>query len=145
MKIMLDECVTEAPAKLLIGFIELESPTIEAHFLVDYFGERGLKDSPWAQKLSDEGGWFDITADRGRMKKNRKRRAADGPPLHKILPELGITAVYYSGKIQNDTGLQKVRAITSVWPDIHNFFLNAEPGSRNLITKFRKGFLLRDF
>ena len=141
MRIMLDECVTQGPSEILIQFFQMDG--IEAAFLVEHFGKQGVKDSSWAKALMEEGDWCVITADRGRKKKNT--RLSEGPPLHKILPACDISGVYMSGSVQNSRGAEKVRAVTSTWPDIKSFFVNGAPGSRMLLAKATKGFSLREY
>jgi hypothetical protein len=142
---MLDECLTVGPSQVLISYFALEHPPVEAAFVVDYFGQEGEKDRHWSDVLASQGGWFVISGDRDKGRKPAHKRLVDGPPLHKILPGKGITAVYISGAIQQAPGTEKVRAITSLWPEIKAFFESAPPGSRKQITKHGGGFILRDW
>lgn len=145
MKIMLDECITEGPAEILIDFFAITSPPVQAEFLPTYYGSKGLKDRTWAQALADEGGWCVISGDRDRARKSQKKRLADGPPLPTILPRCGITAVYLSGSIQRSPSEVKVQAVISTWRDIKMFFERARQGESKLLTKRGNGFVLRDY
>lgn len=145
MKILLDECVTRGPSLVLASFFALDNPPVHGEFLVDKFGKQSMKDKTWAEVLQDEGGWCVISGDRDKRHKSQAKRFVDGPPIIRILPACGITAVYMSSAIQQASGPEKVRSITSVWPAIKNFFEHAPPGSRKLVTKPGNVYVLRDF
>lgn len=145
MKILLDECVTRGPSLVLASFFALDNPPVHGEFLLDKFGKPATKDKTWAEVLRDEGGWCVISGDRDRSRKSPAKRIIDGPPTIKILPACGITAVYMSSAIQQAPGPEKVRSITSVWPAIRDFFGNAPPGSRKLVTRPGNTYVLRDF
>ena len=115
----------------------------EAAFSVRYFKRRsGVKDWEIA-KVAQLEGWCVITADRDRRRKPRRKRLADGPPLHKILPPKKVSAVYLSGAIQCSDTIEKIRAIISVLHKIKEFFKEAEPGSSALLHKDGDRFALR--
>lgn len=144
MKIMIDECITAGPAQVLIAFFALAQPPIEAHFVVEYFGAQGMKDQHWSDVLQQEGDWFVITGDRG-VKDGKKKRLVDGPPLPSILPRKGITAVYINGRLQRAPGTEKVQAITAVSEQIIEFFKEAKPGARKILTRPGKTYVLKDW
>jgi hypothetical protein len=134
MKIILDECLTKGRSESIIQSIALDDPSIEVTFLLDYLKRvglsseaiaKGIKDPFWADRLSDEGGWFVISADRG-----KHTRVVEGPPLTKILKTRKITAAYLSGSIQNGSGFGKARAVIASWPQIKRLFQTKPAGTR---------------
>ena len=134
MRIMFDECITQGVATFVCDFLRLYDPPIEGVFLVDYLRGQGQRDVVWAKQLQAEGGWRVITADRGKRHKNQQKRLADGPDLHRILPECGITAVFLSSSLHSYKMAQKAQAIIAAWPDIHRFFQSSKPGDRRQLT-----------
>jgi hypothetical protein len=145
MRIMLDECITQGAANAIITFLALDHPPVEAHFVVGYFGRRGMKDHQIADTLHKEGDWCVITGDRGRHSSSAHKRMVYGPPMHEILPNKGVSAVYLSGNIQQAPSTEKVRAVVAVWEDIKKFFQTGAPGDRKLLTKHGDRFLLKPY
>jgi hypothetical protein len=147
MRILLDECVTQAAAIVISQFLEMDADVEEALFSLDFFKRPGVKDHTIATELASLGDWYVVTADRDKKRKSKQKRAADGPPLHLILPQKRISAVYMSGAIQKANTQEKIRAVISQWPDIKRFFLTSPPGSRILLAKASRGagFHLRDY
>ncbi|MFO0840419.1 MAG: hypothetical protein U1D55_18075 [Phycisphaerae bacterium] len=135
MKIMLDECVTQGPARILVDFFSITHPPVSAVFLPEYMRGTGIKDEQWAEQIASDGDWRVITADWDKCKTGAKR-AIDGPPLHKILPTLKITALFWSSSIQRATGDVKVSAITAVWPKLRRLFQHEPAGT---IIKLHQG------
>lgn len=138
MKILLDECITQAAAILIAQFLQTDDDVDEAEFWLDIVGRPGSKDYELGEFASN-GGWFVITADRDKKKKSREKQIIDGPPLHKILPEKGVTAIYMTHGTLKDT-TERVRAVISEWPEIKRFFTNSPPGGKALLKKQGKGF-----
>jgi len=133
MKILLDECVTQAPAQLFIQFLEYVEEVEQAAFSPDYVGA-GAKDEGIGEIAAREG-WFVITADQDRSKKSSKKRVIDGPPMPRILPALGVTAVYMTSSIARAPTAEKFRALVASWPDMKQFFQDSSPGSKAQLRK----------
>ena len=127
MKIALDECLTTTPSQAVIGFLGLCG--VPAVYYPHYAKYQGAKDGDIARRLASEGGWTVISLDLDRSRKKSDKRAADGPPLHKILPACGVTSVFLEGLSQSDAQ-EKAWAIIAAWPSIKAAVENQDDGSR---------------
>jgi len=134
VKIALDECLNPSPSETIIKFLQLMTPPVHAEFIPDLVGRTGIKDHEIGEFLADDGGWYIISADRDKARKNRRKRQIDGPPLHKIMPKHGITGIYCTAKIAQSHGDAKARAIIATWPLIAEKFLKSPPGDRFLLS-----------
>ncbi len=137
MKVMLDECITRKCAHVIIEFWKLHSPPVEAQFLVDFLGAQGALDCDWCELLTPPSDWIVISSDCG---KSGPRIHAKGPPLHLILPKIGITGFFLGGKtLTQATGAERARAIISKVPEIMRAAQSAAAGERFKIKRVGGG------
>jgi hypothetical protein len=143
MKVMLDECITMKCANLVIQFIKLGNPRIEAFFLVDYLGKQGVQDSQWASQLKPPADWLVISADCGT---HGPKIHAKGPPLHLILPSLGITGVFLAGKkLSQTTGSERAKALIAKSTDIIATAAACKHGTRFKLKYSGTGLILEEW
>jgi hypothetical protein len=129
---MLDECMTLRASNLVINALALHKPPIEAFFLENYLGAKGVLDPDWAESLAEDGDWRVITCDS--QKPRGEKAKLKGPPLHLILPAKKITGFFLGGSIPNRPGFEKFRAVVCVWPQVLKVATDASPGTRFKIT-----------
>ena len=135
-QVMLDECITYGPAHAIIKYLSLLSLPIESHFLVDYMECQGLKDCNWAPRLTPPANWVVISSDT-----DSTRTFAKGPPLHVILPRIGITGFFLKGKsFSQVSGSEKARSIISVMPRVLELARESAAGTRFKISRPRQNF-----
>jgi hypothetical protein len=138
MQVMLDECITRKCSHAVIEYLRLIRPPVKAHFLIDFMGAQGALDWDWSRKLVPRGDWIVISSDSG---KSGPRVHAKGPPLHLILPQLGITSFFLGGKsIVNEKGAERARIIITKIPEVLSIASQATPGDRFKISKQGGGF-----
>ncbi len=105
MKLLLDECIPSGISGSIAKFMAAAKPPVETVHMIVFTGKQGEPDDVWVPKAANEG-WFVITGDSVRSK--------EGPPLHRLLPEHGVSAAFLSGKLQQKPGFEKVRAVISL-------------------------------
>ena len=120
MKLLIDECIGKNIYGEIKTFLDSSVPPIQHMHMLDFNGRQGLNDEEWVPKAAAEG-WFVITGDSGRSRL--------GAPLHLLLPQYKISAIFFSGKLQSKPGLDKVRAILSVLPRLETL-ATKPPGTR---------------
>ena len=143
MKVMLDECITKKCAHVVIDYLSLLWPPIEAHFLIDFMGKQGARDCEWPLLCNPSEEWMVITQDCG---KAPPRIHAKGPPLHLILPRRKITAFFLSGgTIVNATGFERARIIISKLPEMLERARNGPSGIRYRVRRSGAGFVVDEW
>lgn len=138
MRVMLDECMTTRASRLLVEALKLHKPPVEAHFLEDYLGAKGLLDADWTSQLAQEGDWCVITCDY--LHPRGSKAKAKGPPLHLILPSRRITGFFFAGKIAALSAFEKMRAVIYTFPEIWTHATDARAGSRFKIVRSGQGY-----
>ena len=107
MKLLIDECIGKPLFEKLADILALADPNLEWKHLTDIV-KAGTKDDVWVPELSSLG-YIVITGDTGK---------GSGAPLPYLLPRHQMTAIFFSGKIQQRRAFEKVRSIIYLWPDI---------------------------
>lgn len=143
MKIMLDECMPPKASRLLRDMLLLNKPPIEAALLEDYLGCKGGLDCDWVKLLEEEGDWYVVSADTGKMRGAKAKLR--GPPLHLILPARNVTGFFLSGKIAQRSGFEKVRAVIYTLPELLLRAGVAPPGTRFKIAPNAHGYSVSEW
>lgn len=105
MKLLIDECIgREIYEQFCIHLDTASSPIGHAHIL-DFNRKQGIGDEIWVPRAAAEG-WTVITGDAGASKL--------GAPLQIIMPQFGVTGIYFSGKLQQKRGAVKLQALVAV-------------------------------
>ncbi len=132
-KVMVDECMTKGCALVIIEYLKLCDPPVEAHFLVTYLGTQGSLDGDWTKLLSPPSDWIVLTCDAGR---SAPREHLKGPPLHLILPQRGIIGFFFRGKRFNHVpGEERARNVIAAMPKVLAAAEAATPGERFVVKR----------
>lgn len=105
MKLLFDECIGRGIYRALAAELDRRSPRVEHRHLLDLTEAQGVPDEDWVPRVAREG-WIVVTGDSGRR--------GLGAPLHRLLPEHRVTAVFLSGKLQSAPHGEKVAAVRAV-------------------------------
>ncbi|HEX4793259.1 MAG TPA: hypothetical protein VH370_05680 [Humisphaera sp.] len=134
--LFLDECVPRAIGARLIEFLGDRPEQPQARHALEFFKQGSGDDRDWA-RIVKENGWFPITADRGMSNKGEK--------LPRILKELGIVHVSFSGAVNRLPVRDKVLALAACWLDIVDVWRRQVGCAHRLcLTADGKGFRLVD-
>lgn len=102
MKLLIDECIGRGIYRKFAAELDAANPPIEHMHLLEFNGKQGIPDDEWVPRAAAEG-WAVITGDSG--------RSGVGAPLHLILPKYQITAIFFTGKLQQQPGAIKIEAL----------------------------------
>ena len=137
MRLLADECI---PVKAFHLLEQIRNPRGIVHTEMVHLLDRmnsGVGDDIWASNFAHASPPFlVITGDRGVHTKT------GDPRLPQILPALGISGVFLSGKIQNAKAFDKIRALLYVWPQLEEIWARPS-GERHKLLISGKGYKLK--
>lgn len=137
MRLLADECI---PRKAFEKLRELRNPSgntvTEMVHLLERF-EHGSADDHWVEQIaSDTPRFLVITGDRA-VKSKR-----EDPRLPVILSRAGVSGIFLTGKLQQRSAFEKVRALMYVWPALDRAAQHT-PGTRYRLIPSGDGYRLQ--
>ena len=83
----------------------MANPPIDHTHILIFNAKQGIPDEQWVPRAAEED-WIVVTGDSGATKL--------GAPIQVIMPQYGVTGIYFSGKLQQQSGFVKLQALISV-------------------------------
>lgn len=105
MKLLFDENIGKQTYRSIAKLLDALRPPVEHAHMLDFNQRQGVDDEDWVPKAAS-GGWIVITGDSGRSRL--------GAPLQNIMPEHGVTGIYFTGKLQQAPASVKEQAVAAI-------------------------------
>lgn len=105
MKLLIDECIGRGIYENIKPHLDAASPPIQHTHILDFNQRQGVDDEEWVPRAAAEG-WIVVTGDSGATKL--------GAPIQVIMPQFGVTGIYFSGKLQQRAASVKMAALLAV-------------------------------
>jgi hypothetical protein len=138
VRIFADENVPRRAFKAFAELVQLAKPSVESSHLLGMLAE-GTPDDVWIAEVSKaDPPWLVVSGD------SAKNTRSSDPRAPAILPQLGVTAIFLSGKLQQKPAFEKVRALLYVFPEIVAAYQGPR-GTRYRLVAIRTGYALNEW